>query len=58
MDIYKTSPIASLLSGNPYPGRGIMIGMTPDGKKPRSPISSWAAARTAATAYSSRKVLI
>ena len=33
MDIYKTSPIASLLSGNPYPGRGIMIGMTPDGKK-------------------------
>ena len=33
MDIYKINPIPSLLSGNPYPGRGIMIGMTPDGKK-------------------------
>ena len=33
MDIYTPSSIASLLSGNPYPGRGILIGMTPDAKK-------------------------
>ena len=33
MDIYKTTPISSLLSGNPYPGRGIIIGMTADGTK-------------------------
>ena len=33
MDIYKTNTIESLLSGNSYPGRGIMIGMTPDAKK-------------------------
>ena len=33
MDIYKTHTISSLLSGNPYPGRGIIIGMTEDGKK-------------------------
>ncbi len=33
MDIYKTNPISSLLSGNPYPGRGIIIGMTADGTK-------------------------
>ena len=33
MDIYKTSPIGDLLNGNPYPGRGIMIGMTADGTK-------------------------
>ena len=33
MDIYKINSIESVLSGNPYVGRGIMIGMTPDGKK-------------------------
>ncbi|MBQ3637765.1 MAG: IMP cyclohydrolase [Clostridia bacterium] len=33
MDIYAAHSIPSLLSGNPYPGRGIIIGMTPDGKK-------------------------
>ena len=33
MDIYKTHTISSLLSGNPYPGRGILVGMTEDGTK-------------------------
>ena len=33
MNIYKVSPIEELLSGNPYPGRGIMIGQTADGTK-------------------------
>ena len=33
MDIYKINSIESVLSGNPYVGRGIMIGMTPDAKK-------------------------
>ena len=33
MDIYKINSVESVLSGNPYVGRGIMIGMTPDAKK-------------------------
>lgn len=31
MDIYRTPSIEELLRGNTYPGRGIIIGMTPDG---------------------------
>ena len=33
MDIYKINNITELLSGNTYPGRGIVIGKTADGKK-------------------------
>ena len=33
MDIYKTDNIVSLLKENTYPGRGIVLGVTPDGKK-------------------------
>lgn len=33
MDIYKINGINDVLSGNPYVGRGIMIGKTPDGTK-------------------------
>lgn len=33
MDIYKINDISELLEGNTYPGRGIIIGKTPDGKK-------------------------
>ncbi len=33
MDIYKAHDLTELLSGNPYPGRGIIFGMTPDGAK-------------------------
>ena len=33
MDIYKINDIASLIEGNSYVGRGIVIGKTPDGKK-------------------------
>jgi len=33
MDIYRIHTPEELLEGNPYPGRGIVIGMTPDGKK-------------------------
>ena len=33
MDIYKISTIEELLENNTYPGRGIVIGKTPDGKK-------------------------
>lgn len=32
MDIYKTYAIARTLKGNTYPGRGIIVGKTPDGK--------------------------
>ena len=33
MDVYSIRKAADNLSGNEYPGRGIMLGMTPDGKK-------------------------
>jgi len=33
MDIYKINDIAELINGNPYVGRGIIIGKTADGKK-------------------------
>ena len=33
MEIYKINDIAELLEGNTYPGRGIVIGKTADGKK-------------------------
>lgn len=32
MEIYKTNDVAELLDGNAYPGRGIIIGKTSDGK--------------------------
>ena len=33
MNVYATSSISARLSGNPYPGRGIIIGSTEDGTK-------------------------
>ena len=33
MDIYKINDIAELINGNPYVGRGIILGKTEDGKK-------------------------
>ncbi len=33
MNVYEIHDIASLIKGNPYVGRGIVIGKTPDGKK-------------------------
>ncbi len=33
MDIYKINDVAELLKDNAYPGRGIIIGKTPDGSK-------------------------
>jgi len=33
MDIFKVNSPEELLKGNSYPGRGIVIGTTPDGKK-------------------------
>ena len=33
MDIYGAQDISTLLTGNPYPGRGILIGKTPDGSQ-------------------------
>ena len=33
MDIYKVNPISQLISGNPYVGRGIVLGKSADGKK-------------------------
>ena len=33
MDIYRIQDISALLAGNPYVGRGILIGKTPDGRQ-------------------------
>ncbi|MDD6259636.1 MAG: IMP cyclohydrolase, partial [Clostridiales bacterium] len=33
MNIYEVTPVSERLAGNPYVGRGIIIGMTPDAKK-------------------------
>jgi len=33
MNVYETYDIASLLKNNTYPGRGIILGVTPDGEK-------------------------
>ncbi len=33
MDIYETGSLGEKLQGNTYPGRGIVLGLTPDGKK-------------------------
>ena len=33
MNIYETPTLASRLSGNPYPGRGIAVGCTADGRR-------------------------
>ena len=33
MNVYETKTMAERLDGNTYPGRGIVLGITPDGKK-------------------------
>ncbi len=33
MNVYEVKSMAELLSGNAYPGRGIVLGVTPDGKQ-------------------------
>ena len=33
MNVYETKTMAERLNGNSYPGRGIVLGITPDGKK-------------------------
>ena len=33
MDVYEVKTMAQRLDGNTYPGRGIVLGVTPDGKK-------------------------
>ena len=33
MDIYRIAPVESAVSAGSYPGRGIILGTTPDGKK-------------------------
>ena len=30
MNVYETHDLAALLAGNPYPGRGIVLGKTAD----------------------------
>lgn len=33
MNVYENRALKKLLSGNPYPGRGIVLGQTPDGRE-------------------------
>ena len=32
MNVYETKEMGALLASNRYPGRGIVLGLTPDGK--------------------------
>ena len=32
MNVYEIGNMGQLLAGNTYPGRGIVLGVTPDGK--------------------------
>ena len=34
MNVYETKEMGALLASNRYPGRGIVLGLTPDGKEP------------------------
>ena len=52
MNVYETHDLAALLAGNPYPGRGIVLGKTADGKQSVAAYFIMAAARTAATGSS------
>ena len=45
----KRLNLAEELSATTYPGRGIVIGRTPDGKKAAIAYSSWDVQRTAVT---------
>ena len=33
MNVYETKEMGALLASNRYPGRGIVLGLTPDGKE-------------------------
>lgn len=52
---YEVKTMKEALFGNPYVGRGIVIGKSEDGKKAVFAYSSWAGAKTAATACSSNR---
>lgn len=47
----KMLSIEQELKNNSYPGRGIIIGKTPDGKRLSLPISLWDGVKIAGIAY-------
>ena len=47
----KMVSIEQELKGNSYPGRGIILGKTPDGKKQPRHTLSWDAVKTAETVF-------
>ena len=55
MDIYRINTPEELLKDNTYPGRGIIIGKTPDGTKAMTAYFIMGAATTAATGSSPRR---
>ena len=40
MNVYEIKSMAERLDGNTYPGRGIVLGVTPDGKKAVAKLNS------------------
>ena len=48
----KMLSLSEELKNNAYPGRGIVLGKTPDGKKAVAAYSLWEGAATAETVYS------
>ena len=55
MDTYKE--IGKLLSSNEYPGRGIILGTSPDGTKAVAAYFIMAEAKTAETVYLKKEMM-
>ena len=53
MNVYEIKSMAERLSGNTYPGRGIVLGVTPDGKTAVAGIQKAQPQRTSAAALRS-----
>ena len=49
MNVYETKTMAERLNGNTYPGRGIVLGITPTVRRLSLLTSSWAAPSTPGT---------
>ena len=41
MNPFETLSLAQRLAGNDYPGRGIMLGLTPDGRRAAAAYYGW-----------------
>ena len=56
MNVYEIKSMRERLDGNTYPGRGIVLGVTPMARRLWLPTSSWAAPSIPGTVFSSRSL--